>query len=46
MGIIIKRLLLKIAERGIKYDMTDVLNQQTASDIIHVLKTILEEVAL
>ena len=46
MGIIIKQMLIKIAERGIRLDMTDIMNQQTASEIFHMLKAILEEVAL
>lgn len=41
MGFLLKKLIQKAAAKGAKIDPADVFNQQTADDVIHLLKELL-----
>lgn len=41
MGFLLKQLLRKALEKGAKVDPADVLNQQTADDLLHLLKELI-----
>ncbi|WP_438447397.1 hypothetical protein [Gorillibacterium sp. sgz5001074] len=38
---LIKRLLQKLAEKGIRLDPADIMTQTTADDLIHLLKELI-----
>lgn len=40
MGFLLKKIAQKAAEKATKVDMTDVLSQQTAGDVISIIKAV------